>query len=54
MKIFMRITFFVTAVSIFPVLAQAQSGCSDSPECPTPVLAIAGAVGLWAANRLKK
>jgi len=34
--------------------AYAQSGCSDSPECPTTVLAMVGAVGLFATRWLKK
>jgi len=34
--------------------ARAQSGCSDSPECSTPILAMVGAAGLFAARWLKK
>lgn len=30
---------------LIPVLAHAQNGCIDSPECPTAVLGIVGAAG---------
>ncbi len=40
--------FFTTGI------ARAQSGCSDSPECPTPILAMVGAAGLIATRWLKK
>jgi len=53
-KVSMRITFLIAAFLLLPLLARAQSGCSDSPECPTPVLALAGAAGLLAANRFRK
>jgi len=35
-------------------IARAQSGCSDSPECATPILAMVGAAGLFATRWLKK
>jgi len=35
-------------------IAQAQSGCSDSPECSTSILAVVGAAGLVASRWLKK
>ena len=30
---------------MIPVLAHAQNGCVDSPECPTAVLGLVGAAG---------
>jgi len=34
--------------------ARAQSGCDDSPECSTVVLAAVGAAGVFASRWLKK
>jgi XrtJ-associated TM-motif-TM protein len=34
--------------------AKAQSGCTDSPECPTAVLGLVGAAGLAAARWFEK
>jgi len=34
--------------------ARAQGGCVDSPECPTPILAMVGAAGLLAARCFKR
>ena len=35
-------------------VARAQTGCVDSPECPTAVLAGAGACGVAVARRWKR
>jgi XrtJ-associated TM-motif-TM protein len=40
-----------------PVLAHAQSGCINSPECPTAVLGLVGSAGaafVGLRNRLRK
>jgi len=44
MKIFSR-AVFVVSILLVPVLAHAQGGCIDSPECPTAVLGLVGAAG---------
>jgi XrtJ-associated TM-motif-TM protein len=46
--------FAVCVLFLMPALAYAQSGCSDSPENPTPILALAGSVGFGAACLLKR
>jgi len=44
MKTLTRVAF-VSSILLFPLLAHAQNGCIDSPECPTAVLALVGAAG---------
>jgi XrtJ-associated TM-motif-TM protein len=44
MKSFSRIALF-GSLFLVPVLAHAQSGCVNSPECPTAVLGLVGAAG---------
>jgi XrtJ-associated TM-motif-TM protein len=44
MKSLPRITVLLSLLLI-PVLAHAQTGCVDSPECPTAVLGLVGAAG---------
>ena len=44
MKTALRIAFVGTLLLV-PVLAHAQSGCTDSPECPTAILGLVGAAG---------
>jgi XrtJ-associated TM-motif-TM protein len=44
MKSLTRIMFFASLLFI-PALAHAQTGCIDSPECPTAVLGLVGAAG---------
>jgi len=44
MKTFSRIAFF-GSMFLVPVLAHAQNGCVNSPECPTAVLGLVGAAG---------
>ena len=44
----MKTTFRFALLGCFlmiPVLAHAQLGCTDSPECPTAVLGLVGAAG---------
>jgi len=53
MKIFLRFAFFASIVLLFPVLANAQSGCSDSPECSTVVLGLVGAAGVALSSRFR-
>jgi XrtJ-associated TM-motif-TM protein len=52
MKSFARILFF-GSLFLIPVLAHAQTGCIDSPECPTAVLGLVGAAGAALYARLR-
>ena len=52
MKTALRIAF-IGSLFLVPVLAHAQSGCTDSPECPTAVLGLVGAVGAALYTRLR-
>jgi len=45
MKTALRIAF-VGSFFLIPVLAHAQGGCVDSPECPTAILGLVGAAGV--------
>ncbi len=52
-----RISLLGLAMSLFVRLAGAQSGCVNSPENPTAVLALIGASGSavpWFISRLAK
>jgi XrtJ-associated TM-motif-TM protein len=49
-KTIVRVAFLTMAVLAFPVLAHAQSGCTDSPENPTVVLALVGGAGAFFTN----
>ncbi len=40
-----RIGLVAIAVLMVPALAHAQTGCADSPENPTAVLALVGSAG---------
>jgi XrtJ-associated TM-motif-TM protein len=40
-----RLALLAVAVLAVPVAAHAQSGCTDSPENPTAVLALVGGAG---------
>ncbi|HEY4380138.1 MAG TPA: PExPT-CTERM protein [Acidobacteriaceae bacterium] len=42
---FVRIALVAIAMLAIPSLAHAQSGCTDSPENPTVVLALVGSAG---------
>ncbi|MFC6645659.1 PExPT-CTERM protein [Granulicella cerasi] len=44
MKATSRIVF-IGSLLFIPVLAHAQTGCVNSPECPTAVLGLVGAAG---------
>ena len=47
-----RLVLLAMAVLAVPVMAHAQTGCTDSPENPTAVLAVVGSAGaLLAAAR---
>jgi XrtJ-associated TM-motif-TM protein len=48
------IVFMFCILTFMPFAAHAQSGCSDSPENPTPILALAGSVGFAAAHLLTR
>ena len=51
-----RLALLAMVVLAVPVVAHAQSGCTDSPENPTAVLAIVGCAGAFftsARRRLK-
>ena len=54
MKISQRILFFAS-LFLIPAMAHAQSGCLNSPECPTAVLGLVGTAGaaLYARFRNK-
>lgn len=52
MKIVSRIAL-VGSFLLIPVLAHAQTGCIDSPECPTAVLGLVGAAGAALYSRLR-
>lgn len=52
MKTFSRIAF-IGSLFLIPVLAHAQTGCIDSPECPTAILGIVGAAGAALYTRLR-
>ncbi|MDQ2925623.1 MAG: PExPT-CTERM protein [Acidobacteriota bacterium] len=52
MKIFLRFAFF-GSLFLISSLAYAQSGCTDSPECPTAVLGLVGAAGAALYARLR-
>jgi hypothetical protein len=45
--------FFLLLVLLVPVMAAAQTGCLDSPECPTAVLAVVGASAAMLYSRLR-
>ena len=48
------IVFIACVLFLLPVLAHAQGGCVDSPESPTPILALAGSMGFAAACLLTR
>jgi XrtJ-associated TM-motif-TM protein len=53
MKTFLRFAF-LGSLFLIPVFAHAQSGCIDSPECPTAILGLVGAAGAALYARLRK
>ncbi|MDE1154384.1 MAG: PExPT-CTERM protein [Acidobacteriaceae bacterium] len=52
MKSISRIAVFSSVLAI-PVLAHAQGGCINSPECPTAILGLVGAAGAALYARLR-
>jgi hypothetical protein len=42
---------FLLAVLLVPAVAAAQSGCVNSPECPTAVLGVVGAAAAMFYSR---
>jgi XrtJ-associated TM-motif-TM protein len=53
MKTSLRIAF-LGSLFFVPVLAHAQDGCVNSPECPTAVLGLVGAAGAALYAKLRK
>ncbi len=45
-----RVALLAMAVLAVPVMAHAQTGCTDSPENPTVVLALVGSAGAFFAT----
>jgi XrtJ-associated TM-motif-TM protein len=45
MNKFVRIAMVGIAVMAVPMVVRAQTGCTDSPENPTVVLALVGSAG---------
>jgi XrtJ-associated TM-motif-TM protein len=41
--------YLLMILAVASTVAHAQSGCDDSPECPTIVLALLGSVGVGIA-----
>jgi XrtJ-associated TM-motif-TM protein len=49
-----RLAFLALAVLAVPMAAHAQTGCTDSPENPTAVLAIVGCAGAFFASARRR
>lgn len=49
-----RIALVAITMLAIPALAYAQSGCSDSPENPTAVLALVGSAGAFFASARRR
>jgi XrtJ-associated TM-motif-TM protein len=49
-----RMALLGLAVLALPLAAHAQSGCIDSPENPTVVLALVGSAGAFFANARRR
>jgi len=49
-KKIVRMALLAMVVLAVPALAHAQTGCTDSPENPTAVLALVGGAGAVFAN----
>jgi len=52
MKIFSRIGL-LCSLFLVPVLAHAQNGCVNSPECPNAVLGLVGVAGAALYTRFR-
>jgi len=48
----MKRSLLIIAVLAIALPLHAQSGCSDSPEAPTAILALVGSLGIWLSWRL--
>jgi XrtJ-associated TM-motif-TM protein len=49
-----RLALLAIAVLAVPTLAYAQTGCTDSPENPTAVLALVGSAGAFFASARRR
>jgi XrtJ-associated TM-motif-TM protein len=49
-----RMALLVVAVLAVPVVAHAQTGCGDSPENPTAVLALVGCAGAFFSSARRR
>jgi XrtJ-associated TM-motif-TM protein len=49
-----RLALLVMAVLAMPMVAHAQTGCTDSPENPTAVLALVGSAGAFFASARRR
>jgi XrtJ-associated TM-motif-TM protein len=52
MKNIRMFSMMVAVLLIAAASAHAQSGCLDSPEAPTDILLLVGAVGIFHGSRL--
>jgi XrtJ-associated TM-motif-TM protein len=52
MKNMRTYSLFAVLLLLVTVSAHAQQGCTDSPEAPTDILMLVGAVGLFQGSRL--
>jgi XrtJ-associated TM-motif-TM protein len=49
-----RMALLAIAVLMMPLAAHAQTGCTDSPENPTAVLALVGSAGAFFASARRR
>ena len=49
-----RLALLAMAVLAMPMMAHAQTGCTDSPENPTVVLALVGSAGAFFASARRR
>ena len=49
-----RRALLAMALLAIPAMAHAQSGCTDSPENPTAVLALVGSAGAFFASARRR
>jgi XrtJ-associated TM-motif-TM protein len=40
-----QVAIVIVMLVMMPVMAHAQTGCVDSPECPTALLGVVGCLG---------
>jgi XrtJ-associated TM-motif-TM protein len=48
------VVLLLLVVLLVPAVASAQTGCLDSPECPTAVLGAVGAAAAMLYSRLRR